>query len=166
MNLPFLPLCAVLLVAPAFADPASSPSQEPYPMHVNGTFDVKVVPQQADNDQARTAGLQRLSLDKRFHGPLQAVGQGEMLAVGDGVQSGAYVALEKVSGELDGRRGSFVLMHSAVMNRGTPQDWVVKVVVDSGTDQLRGLSGEMRITIADGKHYYDFDYRLPDVAEE
>ena len=130
-------------------------------MHVAGTFDVKVQPQQPDHPAARASGLGRLSLDKRFHGPLDGISQGEMLASGDGRESGAYVALEKVTGTLDGRSGSFVLMHSAVMVRGTPQDWSVKVVHDSGTGELAGLAGTMTIRIESGRHYYDLEYSLP-----
>lgn len=130
-------------------------------MHASGTFEVKVQPQQADHPAAQGAGLQRLSIDKRFHGALEATSQGEMLASGDGRTSGAYVALEKVTGSLDGREGSFVLMHSAVMVDGTPRDWSVVVVAGSGTDALTGIEGAMRIRIADGRHFYDFDYRVP-----
>ena len=130
-------------------------------MHAQGRFDVKVAPQTPDNPQAQSAGLARLSIDKRFHGPLEATSQGEMLASGDGAQSGAYVALEKVTGALDGRRGIFVLMHSAVMVRGVPQNWSVVVVAASGTEELAGLAGSMTITIADGNHSYDFGYSLP-----
>lgn len=131
-------------------------------MHAQGTFDVKATPQAADNSEAKAAAISRLSLDKRFHGALDATSQGEMLAIGDGVESGAYVALEKVSGTLNGREGSFALMHRAVMVRGTPQGWTVTVVPDSGTGALAGLDGSMTITITDGTHYYDFQYTLPD----
>lgn len=85
-----------------------------------------------------------------------------MLASGDAGQSGAYVAIEKVTGSLHDRRGSFVLVHSAVMNRGVPESWAVAVVPDSGTEQLAGLSGTMKITIENGKHFYDLSYTLPE----
>jgi hypothetical protein len=129
-------------------------------MQALGTFEVKVQPQNADNPPAQASGLGRLSLDKRFHGDLQANGQGEMLASGDGTRSGAYVALEKITGTLHGRSGSFVMVHRALMVRGTPQEWTVTVVPDSGTDALAGLSGSMRIVIEAGKHSYDFNYSL------
>jgi hypothetical protein len=131
-------------------------------MQASGTFEVKVQPQAADHPAARASGLGRLSIDKQFHGALQASSVGEMLAHGDGRQSGAYVALEKVTGTLDGRAGSFVLMHSAVMNRGTPEHWSVVVVRDSGCDALEGLAGAMAIRIEDGRHHYEFSYTLPD----
>lgn len=130
-------------------------------MHAAGRFEVKVAPQAADHPAAKTSGLARLSIDKRFSGPLEAVSAGEMLASGDGTHSGAYVALEKVSGMLEGREGSFVLMHSAVMLRGTPTDWSVTVVPDSATGELEGLTGSMTIRIEGGKHYYEFEYQLP-----
>ncbi|WP_345779211.1 DUF3224 domain-containing protein [Lysobacter sp. CFH 32150] len=137
-----------------------APAQGSPTMHAQGSFDVKVKPQQADNPEAKAAQLTRLSIDKQFHGALEATSTGEMLASGDGAGSGAYVALEKVTGSLQGRKGSFVLLHSAVMTQGTPQHWSVTVVPDSGTDQLRGLAGAMTITIIDGKHDYDFAYTL------
>lgn len=129
-------------------------------MHATGNFEVKVQPQAADNPPAAAAGLGRLSLDKRFHGELEASGQGEMLAAGDGT-SGAYVAMEKISGTLHGRRGSFVLVHRALMVDGTPQEWTVAVVPGSGSGELAGIGGSLAITLVDGKHHYDFSYTLP-----
>lgn len=129
-------------------------------MHAKGTFEVSVKPQQPDNEAARASGFARLSLDKRFAGALTGQGQGEMLASG-GAPSGGYVALERVSGTLDGREGSFVLLHSAVMADNVPKDWSVKVVPDSGAGQLAGIAGSMTIMVVDGKHFYDFAYSLP-----
>lgn len=135
---------------------------EPVTMHAIGNFDVKVQPQTPDNPQAAASGLGRLSLDKQFHGDLEATGQGEMLAAGDGATSGAYVALEKVTGTLHGCSGSFVLVHRALMADGTPQGWTVVVAPGTGTGELAGLDGSMTITIASGKHSYDLAYTLPD----
>ncbi|MET0936423.1 MAG: DUF3224 domain-containing protein [Luteibacter sp.] len=131
------------------------------PLHATGSFDVKVAPQQPDSDPARAAGLGRLSLDKQFHGDLDGTGKGEMLAAGDGKTSGAYVALEKITGTLKGRKGSFVLVHRSLMVDGEPRDWTIDVVPDSGTDELKGLAGAMKIVIANGKHTYDLTYPLP-----
>ncbi len=154
---------ALGFVTAVWLSAAAAPrSKEPAIMHANGAFDVKVKPQKTDNPEALAAGVSRLSLDKRFHGALEATSKGEMLATGDGEQSGAYVAIEKVTGSLQGRPGSFVLVHSAVMRQGVPENWSVTVVPDSGTEQLAGLSGTMQITITDGKHFYDFRYRLPE----
>ena len=85
-----------------------------------------------------------------------------MLATGDSQQSGAYVAIERVTGTLQGRSGSFALVHSAAMKRGVPENWSVAVVPDSGTEQLIGLSGTLKITIDGGKHLYDFHFTLPE----
>ncbi|MPZ16424.1 MAG: DUF3224 family protein [Luteitalea sp.] len=130
-------------------------------MQANGTFDVKITPQQADNPDAQAANVSRLSLNKQYHGILEAAGHGEMLAFGDGTQSGAYVAVEKVSGTLQGREGSFALVHRAVMRSGVPEGWSVTVIPDSGTGELAGLEGSMTIILADGKHSYEFSYTLP-----
>lgn len=129
---------------------------------VQGRFEVKILPQLPDNPPAHAAGLARLALDKRYHGALDATGQGEMLAAGGaGQQDGAYVAMERVSGTLEGRTGTFALVHRALMRNGTPQDWTVVVVPGSGTDRLAGLEGSLRITLDNGQHLYDFEYTLP-----
>jgi len=129
----------------------------------SGTFEVKLSPQ-ATNDKAADAILGRMSIDKQFHGDLEATSKGEMLTAGTGVKgSAAYVAIEQVSGTLHGRSGTFVLQHSGTMTRGAPQ-LTVTVVPDSGTGQLVGLAGKMAIEIADGKHSYDFEYTLTEIA--
>jgi hypothetical protein len=127
---------------------------------ISGKFEVKVVPQKADNPQAEAAGLGRMSLDKQFHGDLEAVSQGEMLShIDRALGSGGYVAIERVTGTLSGKRGSFVLQHHATMTRGTPE-LVIQVVPDSGTEELAGLKGSMDIRIEDKQHFYDFDYEF------
>jgi len=125
----------------------------------SGTFEVKLTPQATD-DKAESATLGRMSMDKQFHGDLEATSKGEMLTAGTSVQGSAgYVAIERVSGTLHGRSGTFVLQHSGTMTRGALQ-LSVTVVPDSGTGQLVGLAGKMGIKIADGKHSYDFEYTL------
>jgi hypothetical protein len=126
-----------------------------------GTFDVKLAPLPA-YDSTPDSKLGRLSVDKQFRGDLDATSKGEMLSAATNVKNSAgYVAIERVSGTLNGHQGSFVLQHSGTMNRGAPQ-LSVTVVPDSGTDQLVGLSGTLAIIIApDGKHSYEFDYTLP-----
>lgn len=128
--------------------------------HARGTFEVKLTPQ-ADGD-AGAAGLARMILDKRFHGDLEATSQGQMLSAGTAVQGSAgYVALERVSGSLQGRTGTFVLQHHGLMDRGKPS-LTITVVPDSGTGELTGISGTMSIEIANGQHSYDFEHALPD----
>ncbi|MBI1739588.1 MAG: DUF3224 domain-containing protein [Candidatus Koribacter versatilis] len=124
----------------------------------SGTFEVKLVPQATDDSTDATLG--RISIDKQFHGDLEATSKGEMLTAGTSVKGSAgYVAIERVSGTLHGRRGTFVLQHSGTVTRGTPQ-LTITVVPDSGAGELVGLAGKMTIKIADGKHSYDFEYTL------
>jgi hypothetical protein len=127
--------------------------------HASGTFEVKILPQPAEaNVGDPTVG--RLSIDKQFHGDLEATSKGQMLAVGTDVKGSAgYVALERVAGTLDGHAGTFALQHSGTMTRGTPQ-LSVTVVPDSGTGELVGLTGKMDIKIDNGKHTYEFEYAL------
>jgi hypothetical protein len=128
--------------------------------HASGTFDVKLTPQAVEDGDA---GLGRMSIDKQFHGDLEGTSRGFMLSSATTVVkgSGGYVAMERVTGKLKGRAGSFVLQHSGTMTRGTPQ-LSVTVVPDSATGQLEGLAGTMTIKIDAGKHSYDFEYTLPE----
>ena len=130
---------------------------------IRGPFEVKLAPQAAAEGEEATIG--RLLIEKQFHGDLEATSKGQMLAAQTDVQGSAgYVALERVTGTLQGRRGTFILQHNGLMNRGTPQLGIT-VVPDSGTDQLVGLAGTMAIEIVDGKHFYDFAYTLAGANE-
>jgi hypothetical protein len=128
--------------------------------HAKGTIEVKLNPQTPDG-KFEDATMGRMTIDKQFHGDLDATSKGQMLSAMTEVKGSAgYVAMERVTGTLQGRSGSFVLQHSASMTRGVPQ-LSVTVVPDSGTGQLVGLTGKMDIIIAAGKHSYDFEYALP-----
>src|ERR1700733_3351053 len=130
--------------------------------HAGGTFDVKLEPLAAD-DKAEGSTLGRMSIDKHFHGDLEGTSKGETLsAMTDVKGSAGYVAIERVTGTLKGRTGSFVLQHSATMTRGVPA-LSITVVPDSGSGQLVGLTGKMDIKINEGKNSYDFQYTLPAV---
>ncbi len=125
-----------------------------------GAFTVEVKPQ-SEPDDIGGVNVARLSLDKRFEGQLAGTGKGQMLtAVGAVKGSAGYVAIERVSGTLAGRTGSFVFQHVGTMDKGT-QHLSINVVPDSGTDGLAGISGTFRINIVEGKHFYEFEYTLP-----
>ena len=123
-----------------------------------GDFEVKILPQSAE------AGMTvpgRMLLDKQFHGPLEAVSKGQMLtAMTETKGSAGYVAIEQVSGTLEGREGSFMLQHTGTMDRGTPS-LSVTVVPDSGTGALTGITGRMDIVIDAAGHHYLLHYALP-----
>ncbi len=125
-------------------------------LHARGAFDVKLTPQSTD------PVLGRMTADKQYHGDLDGTGTGEMLTGMTPVKDSAvYVAVERVTGTLNGRRGSFILSHIGTMNRGA-QQLSITIVPDSGTDQLTGITGKMSITIdKDGKHFYALEYALP-----
>lgn len=152
-----MPLAALAFAACAAATPPTTmPTQT-----AAGAFDVKLAPEPA-SAAADVAGLARMSLDKTFHGPLRATSRGEMIAFRSATPGSAgYVAMETVRGTLDGREGSFVLQHSATMDRNQPS-LSITVVPDSGTGALTGLTGRMHIDIAPGgAHSYRFEYALP-----
>jgi hypothetical protein len=125
----------------------------------SGSFEVRLTPA----EQATDMPVGRMAIEKEFHGDLEGTSKGQMLiAASSSVQGSAgYVAIEKVTGSLKGRQGSFYLQHTGVMTRGAGE-LTVTVLPDSGTDQLVGISGRMNIIIADGKHSYEFDYILSD----
>lgn len=127
-------------------------------MTAQGTFDVNVIPQPADGPAAGPFG--RLLLDKKFHGALEGESKGQMLGTqNEADNSGGYVALELVTGTLDGKRGSFILQHNGTMSQGVAT-MNVNVVPGSGTGELKGISGRMTIIIEGKEHRYDFEYAL------
>ena len=129
-------------------------------MKIKGTFEVKLEPLQFSQEAKDGIQLGRMSIDKTFHGDLSGQSKGEMLsAMTDTKGSAGYVAIEQVRGELNGRKGSFVLQHFGMMNRGENR-LILEVVPDSGTGELKGLSGSMQIIMEEGQHYYEFEYSL------
>jgi len=125
-----------------------------------GSFEVVLQP--LSNSEVTSEHLfGRLLLTKKFTGDLAATARGQMLSAGTLTKGSAgYVAIDHITGTLEGRQGSFVLQHSGSMNRGVPT-LSIMVVPDSGTGELTGLSGTLSINTIDGRHFYDFIYSLP-----
>jgi hypothetical protein len=159
-------LCAGSMAQTQTHPQESNTAQKAPPMskHATGTFDVKLNVQ--TDEKIGDPSVGRMSIDKVFHGDLEATSKGQMLSTITEVKGSAgYVAIERVTGTLQGRTGSFSLQHNATMNRGVPELNVI-VIPDSGTGQLVGLTGKLNIIIAsDGKHSYEFDYTLPDTPK-
>jgi hypothetical protein len=158
-------VAATIFIGLRFSSAETSLSQKgtSMPAHASGPFDVKLAPQ---DDKVGDPTVGRMSIDKQFHGDLEATSKGQMLTAMTEVKGSAgYVAIERVTGALrtpkGERSGSFALLHRGIMTRGAPE-LSVTVVPDSGTGQLTGLTGTMTIHIVDGKHSYDFDYTLPE----
>jgi hypothetical protein len=126
--------------------------------HASGTFDVKIIPQK--DEGVGDATIARMSIDKQYHGDLEGSGKGDMLTAGTDVKGSAvYVAIERFTGALAGRRGGFSLHHRGIMDRGAPS-LSIAIVPDSGTDELAGISGTMTIEIKERQHLYMLDYDL------
>jgi hypothetical protein len=149
----------------AHAAPSSStaaPPRSAMAAHASGSFDVTLTPQ-GPEDKAEGSTLGRRSIEKRYHGDLDATSKGQMLTgVSDVPGSAGYVAIERVTGTLKGRRGSFLLQHTGTMSKASGYVLSVTVVPDSGAGELLGLSGKLDIKIVDGKHLYEFEYTLPE----
>ena len=157
-------LAFALFLSPPQIDPAAAqsvPTQGAAMSHAIGTFDVQITPIAAEADASAEAHG-RLRIAKTFHGDIEGVGLGEMLAVRDG-SSGAYVAMERVTGTIDGRSGGFSLVHREIMDAGT-QTLLITIVPGSGSGDLIGVSGVFHLTLADGEHRYDLEYSLPNIA--
>jgi hypothetical protein len=152
--------CACLALTFAFSLGATQ-TDSGATLHARGAFDVKLTPRPDDTDPDK-ASIGRMSAVKQYHGDLDGIGTGDMLTAMTAVKDSAvYVAIERVTGTLKGRRGSFTLSHIGTMTRGA-QDLKIAIVPDSGTDQLTGIAGRMSITIdKDGRHFYDLEYTLP-----
>ena len=148
-----------LLLSPAIYGQQTA-KESAAPHHTSGSFEpgVKVLPV----DFPATPSLGRMTINKQLHGGIEGVSTGQMLtAMSETKGSAGYVAVEVVTGKVDGHSGSFSLIHLGLMDRGKPT-LTVTVVPDSGTGELAGLAGIFTIKIDDdGKHTYDFDYTLP-----
>ena len=148
-----------LLVAVGWLAAGNATAQEGPTWHSTGTFEVSVTPADPEVREAGL-GLSRYMLAKTFSGGMSGSGVGQMLAGGPSDEVGAYVALERFVGTLDGRDGAFLLAHRGDMNA---QGYTVSITVvpGSGTGALAGITGEFALTITGGEHRYDLSYRLP-----
>jgi hypothetical protein len=127
------------------------------PTHANGSFDVTITPQETADE----APVARMRLYKEFHGDLEAIAHGEMMAAHEPLTgAGAYVALDRVMGTLHGRSGSFLMAHRGIRN-ADGQELSIVIVPGSGTGQLAGISGTVGIRIEEKKHFYTIDYVIP-----
>ena len=153
------PFLLAILVWTALAAAQSPANKDSHVSHrATGAFDVKVGP--LEPYVKEDPGFGRFSLDKQYHGDLEGSSKGEMLSGGKPPTAGA-VAMEKVTGRLNGRSGTFMLQHNGTMEQGKTNDWHIVVVPGSGTGELAGIKGKMEIIIEDGKHSYVFEYTLP-----
>ncbi len=126
-----------------------------------GAFDVKVTPLPAEKNVGDPL-IGRLSLTKTFSGDIVGSSKGQMLGSQSGADksTGGYVAMERVAGTVNGKKGSFSLQHSGTMGGGKFEMNII-VVPGSGTGELAGIAGTFVIKIEGGKHFYEFTYTLP-----
>ena len=126
-----------------------------------GSFTVEMKPQ-GEPQVAEEVSLGRMSLTKQFVGDLEGGGSGEMLTAMTPIKGSAgYVAIERFTGTLHGKAGSFVLQHSGTMQAGS-QQLSITVVPGSGTGELAGIEGVFKLDFADGRHDYELEYSLPE----
>ena len=158
---------AVAVMSLAFSVGAQrvAAQKEMHVVHANGSFDVKMTPAEPTEFE-KANDIARLTSDKTWHGDFEGVSHGEMIT-GSTASTGsmAYVAIERMTGKLNGRQGSFTFTHRATMMKGdAPSAGELSVVVapNSGTGELAGLTGSLMIHFdAQGNHTWTFDYSLP-----
>ena len=151
-------LGGILLFSPAWTQQTAKPGEIPMPHHAHGTFTVKM----GAPTPGPAEGMSRFSMTKEIHGDIEGASTGEMIAAGNPqLASAGYVAIELVTGTLDGKAGSFALQHTATMS-GKALDMDIVVTPGSGTGDLKGIAGAFKINIKDGQHFYDLDYTLPE----
>lgn len=158
-------ICCVALSVAAYAQ--SQPVSKQKNMNMTkkqlvakGTFEVKVTPLPPE-ENIGDATIGRLSLDKQFSGDIVGTAKGQMLGIGTDIkESAGYVAAERVHATVNGKKGSFALQHSGTMQAGK-FDLTISIVPDSGTGELKGIAGTMKIVIDSGKHSYELSYTLP-----
>lgn len=130
-------------------------------MKITGKFDVNVNPLDSHVQGSDGITIRRMSIDKTFYGSIEGISQGEMLSAMTATEgSASYVAIEQVTASLSGKKGSFVLQYFGKMDKGA-DSLILEVVPDSASGELIGLSGNMKINIEDGQHFYEFDYEMP-----
>ena len=152
------------MVAVSIATTAQAGEGRAAMQHATGTFEVTITPEAQAPAPAGGVPTSRMGLAKTFTGGLTGTATGTMLAAGTPApgQAASYVAIDQVSGTLDGRRGGFVLVHRGTMTRAGGGELSVLIAPDSGTGALAGIEGTLSIEMRDGKHFYDLAYTLPD----
>ena len=132
-------------------------------MHATGTFEVKIAPADV-TEPGKAGGLGRMSIDKVWSGDIKGTSKGEMLTAITGETGAmAYVAVETVTATLGGKSGTFVFIHKATMMKTDPKSGVldISVVPNSGTGDLKRITGHLQIDQSSGVHKYDLVYDLP-----
>ncbi len=149
-----------VIASPGGAADATQKDGKMTATRAKGEFDVKLVPQPSD-DTSEGSQLGRMTIDKVFRGDLDGTSKGEMLtAMAPAIKdSGVYVAVERITGTLKGRTGTFALHHTGIMDRGQ-QNLSVTIVPDSGTGELAGIAGTMKIIIDGKRHFYELEYSI------
>jgi Protein of unknown function (DUF3224) len=109
--------------------------------HASGTIDVKSYQPTPYDQPAEGPSLVRIHVVEDFSGDIQGEGVAEFLQTTRGEDQASFVGVERVTGILAGRSGTFVLQDEGTLEGSTVSgNWFV--VPGSGTGELRGLRGE------------------------
>lgn len=104
--------------------------------------------------------LTRATVTKTFTGEIAGDGKVEYLMMYRSDGSAVVVGLERVTGQIGGKSGSFVLQRSGAFENGVAKESYV-VVPGSGTGELAGLRGEGTTAVGHGmEHPWSLNYEL------
>jgi hypothetical protein len=111
-------------------------------------------------DDREGAMLGRIHIERSFQGDLEGEATAELLTATAENGAAVYLALDRISGRLEGREGSFVLHHRGILSAdGAEIDGAI--VPGSGTGELKGITGQGAITVdEDGTHRLTLEYEL------
>jgi hypothetical protein len=111
-------------------------------------------------DDGEGAVLGRIHIERSFQGDLEGEATAELLTATAENGTAVYLALDRISGRLEGREGSFVLQHRGVLSAdGAEIDGAI--VPGSGTGELKGITGHGAIAVDDdGTHRLTLEYEL------
>ena len=122
----------------------------------NAKFSIKSWDEKPYSEGKDLPKMTRASVAKTFTGDIDGEGHVEyvMMYRSDGTAS--FVGLERVTGRIAGRNGSFVLRRTGVFEDGQAKE-SYSVIADSGTGELRSLRGEGTSSLG---HAADYPFAL------
>ena len=104
--------------------------------------------------------LTRATVTKTFNGDIEGVGQVEYLMMYRADGSASFVGLERITGRIGKKSGSFVLQRIGAFENGLAEESYT-VIAGSATGDLRGLRGEGASSVGHGlEHPFELTYEL------
>jgi Protein of unknown function (DUF3224) len=119
--------------------------------HATGRIDVKTYEPQPYEEVDDGPNLVQIHVTETFSGDIEGEGVVRFLQAVRTDESASFVGIERVTGSIDGRQGSFLLQDAGTLEgQAVKGDWFV--IPGSGTGDLTGLRGEGGFSAQLGQH--------------